>query len=98
MSEMPRYEPLTCLCGGRTFFPVFELRRHRSGGLVRHQVAEHCQDCGAVADVQRMTDRLTRDRRKREMAALEAEVAELEGTSAAPAAPAPAVDPGRRPL
>lgn len=84
MAELNRWQTLVCPCGSTRFYQLYELRRQTSGGLSRDPVGERCAACQKDVDVAAMLRAMQLARRKQELAAMEAELAEL-----APAGPPP---------
>lgn len=85
MGEIARWQTLTCPCGSKRFYSVFEMRRHGSGGLSHDPVGQRCATCHNDADVQAMLRELQLAQMRRDLAAREAELDSL----APPVRPAP---------
>lgn len=80
------WENLPCAgCGNNTFVPLMHLKAKPGGGTTAAQGGWQCAQCGTKADILEMQRHVTIQARKRELAAMQAEL-EAEAPPAAPPA------------
>ena len=73
-TRVNEFTPLKCECGGNLFVALIKLKHKSEGGTITEAAGHWCVACHAVVDNRYMIQLIERDRKRQEIARLQAEV------------------------
>jgi hypothetical protein len=76
---MDSWRPLECECGAGAFVEVKALAWKPKGGTTANTRGYYCINCHTIADMQKLTNKAQYEQKSKELEAMKAEIASMEG-------------------